>query len=154
MRIIIKLKWINMYIKDIRKKLKQQRLHLVSTRNLLIKQLKLKDEITDLVRYSEEKLHQILQQENPSPSKINKLRENLADDQRLYAECKIFIHEFRADITATKKAIEKSNLKLHHIFFPPKTCGFFKQKNADDGQSSSFHQSADLTLQDKLFKGA
>lgn len=142
-----------MYIKDIKLKLKQQRSHLVSTRNLLIKQLKLKDEIMDLARYSEEKLHQILQQENPSPSKVNKLRENLADDQRLYAECKILIHEFRAGITATKKAVEKSNLKLHHIFFPPKTCGFFKQKE-DDGQSSSFHQSADLTLQDKLFKGA
>lgn len=135
-----------MYSGDIKYKLKQQRVHLVSIRNLLIKQFELKVKIIGFVRHSEEQLNQILQQENPPPDKINYSREKLADDQHLYAACKTLIHELRADITATKKEIEKSKLKLHHIFFPQKTCGFFKQKN-DDGQSSSFsHQSDHITI--------
>lgn len=128
--------------RDIKYKLKQQRMHLASTHSLLIKQFELEVEIIALVTDSERKLNQVLQQENPSPDKINNLRENLGDDRRLYAECKILIHELRADITATKKEIERSKLKLHQVFFPQKTYGFFKKKD-DDGQSSNLsHQSA------------
>ncbi|MEN9447106.1 MAG: hypothetical protein RJA25_396 [Bacteroidota bacterium] len=144
-----------MYSRNIKYKLKQQRMHLVSTHNFLIKQHELKVEIMGLVRDSEEQLNQALQQENSPPDKVQSLREKLADDQRLYTGCRALIHELRVDIAATKKGIEKLKLKLHHILSPQKTCGFFKQKN-DDSQSSSFsHQSDHITiLLDKLFKGA
>ena len=59
-----------MYSGDIKYKLKQQRMHLVSTRNFLIKQLELKIEIICLARHSEEQLNQALQQENSPPDKV------------------------------------------------------------------------------------
>ncbi|MGC1855097.1 MAG: hypothetical protein WA659_06985 [Candidatus Aquirickettsiella sp.] len=110
--------------KDIKKKIKSLRIHLVSVCNQLSKQIELKDEIIGFVKHSEEKLNRTLQQENTSRTMIDELTVKLADDQRLYAECKILIHEFRADIKATKKEIEKSKLKLHHIIFPQKLAVF------------------------------
>lgn len=135
---------------DLKQKLKQQRIHLASTRNLLNKQLKLKIEIIDFVKHSEEKLNQALKQENLPSDKINKLRDALAEDQCLHTECKTFIDELQTNITATEKGIEKSKLKLHHIIFPKKTCGFFNQKNNDQSQSSNH-----IThFKDNIFKGA
>lgn len=53
-----------------------------------------------------------------------------------------------------KQKIEKSKLKLHHLFSPQKTSGFFKQKK-DNSQTANFSdQAAHITLQDKLLKGA
>lgn len=70
----------------------------------------------------------------------------MADDLRLYAECKVLIHEFQTDIKATKKEIKKSKLKLHHLFSPQKTSGFFKQKK-DNNQTANFSdQAAHITL--------
>lgn len=131
-------------------KIKQQRVHLVTAHNLLSKQLKLKAEIIEIVRYSEKKLNQSLQLENLPLDKINNLREKLADDQRLYTECKNLIYGFRSDIETTKKEIAKSKLKLHHIIFPKKTCCFFKQKNDDESQASNHIDS----FKDNIFKGA
>lgn len=125
-----------MYIKDLKHKINQQRAHLFSARNLLITQFKLKKAIKDLVRYSEEKLNQV-QQENPSSDTTNNFSAKLADDRHLYAECKDLIRQLQAEITVTEKRIKKSKLKLHHIRYPQKTCGFFKQKN-DGGQTSNF----------------
>lgn|GEM_PF-5098474 len=90
----------------------------------LIKQNELKREIKLFVQDSEEKLNHALQQENPASANITILREKLADDQRLYADCKVLLHELRVEIEATKKEIEKVKLKLHPLFFPQKTSGF------------------------------
>lgn len=115
--------------RDIRHKLKQQRAHLVSMQRFLIKQIELENEIIGFVQTSEAQLNQALQLENSSSAHINSLREKLANDQRLYTECIIFIGELQTDIATTKTAIEKTKLKLHHLFFPKKTSGFVKQKN-------------------------
>lgn len=134
--------------KDLKQKVKYLRAHLASTRNLLIKQIELKNEITAFVLSSEEKLNHTLQQANFPSININMLRKKLADDRRLYAECKIILRKLRADINTTQVEIEKSNRKYHNRFSPQKTGGFFKQK--DDGHAPSFsHQAAHVTLHNK-----
>ncbi|WP_342227813.1 hypothetical protein [Rickettsiella endosymbiont of Rhagonycha lignosa] len=127
--------------KNIKQKIKQQRIHLISIRKSLTKQNELKREIKLFFQDSEEKLNHALQQTNLPTSNISILREKLADDQRLYAECEVLIHELRADIKATKREIEKLKLKFHRLFFPQKTCGFFKQKNANN-QAANFSAQA------------
>lgn len=121
---------------EIKQKIKQQRIHLASTRNLLIKQQKLRVEIIGFVSHSEEQLNHVLQQENFSIGPINLLRKKLAADQHLYDECKVLIQEFQNEIKSTKKVIEALKLKLSRMYSPKKTAGFFRGKN-DDGQSSN-----------------
>lgn len=123
---------------ELRQKIKLERLHLATTRNLLITQHKLKVEIIGFIKHSEGQLHKTLHQENSPADIVNRLREKLAEDQSLHADCKILIHEFRKEIKLTTKRIERAKLKLHRILFPRNTYRFFNQK--DDDQSSGLTQ--------------
>ncbi|WP_342147170.1 hypothetical protein [Rickettsiella endosymbiont of Aleochara curtula] len=129
---------------ELREKIKLQRLHLATTRNLLSKQFDLKNEINSFVRHSEQQLEQMLNLEKSSVEKINHLTEKLRDDKCLRTDCRILILELRAEVTVTKKEIERSKLKLHQIKFPKKTAGFFRRKNDDSQSSSLSHQTVHL----------
>lgn len=77
---------------------------------------------------SEERLNRALRSEAIQSDHIDSMRVSLAEDQRLYSECLAFIRDLEIEITAIKKAIEKSKLKRQQLFFPKKTSGLFKQK--------------------------
>lgn len=107
--------------KDIKYKIKHQRIHLVSTQHFLIEQFALKKEIIGFIQNSKDQLKHAL------PDDLSRFRKKLADDQHLYTQCKTLIRDLQTEIDITKTAIEKLKLKRHYLFFPKKTSGFFKQ---------------------------